>query len=140
MPARTFPIGEGFPTTITLTDAGVTFWEKTVEPLVSDGGEPVNTTSMRNVKVRTFSPRHLYQVDPVEITALYDGSFYSTLQNTSSGINKNQQIVTTLPDGTTITWWGYIQKAKFDAMEEGKEPLVHLTLVHTGRNNSGTGA
>jgi hypothetical protein len=124
---------DGYPTTINLSGAGVTFWEKTVQPIGIDGGEPIDTTTMRNESVRTKAPRHLYDVTPIQINAAYDPTVYTTIL---AQININQQIVTTMPDGATITWWGYLQKFIPEVNEEGKEPMAAITLVPTNVNAS----
>ena len=125
---------DGFPTIINLTGAGVTFWEKSVQPPGIDGGEPIETTTMRNTIVRTRGPRHLYDVTPVEISAAYDPTVYTTI---IANINENQEMVTTFPDGGTITWWGYLQRFVPESNEEGKQPVARITLVPTNRNSSG---
>jgi hypothetical protein len=125
---------DGFPTTITMTGAGVTFYEVTVQPPGIDGGEPINTTTMRNVDVRTFAGRHLYTLTPQEISVGYDPTAYDTIK---AAVNVNQSMVTTFPDGATLTWWGLLQKFVPEAMEEGKMPIARITLVPTNVNASG---
>jgi hypothetical protein len=124
---------DGFSTTITLTGAGTTFWEKTVQPPGIDGGEPIDTTTMRNEHLRTKWPRSLYDVTPMELNVAYDPTVYNTIK---SEVNKNQEMVTTLPDDTTITWWGYLKTFTPEALEEGKEPAARITLVPTNVNDS----
>lgn len=126
---------DGFPTIITLTGAGVTFWEKTVQPPGLDGGEPIDITTMRNTALRTKAPRHLYEMTPSELNVAYDPTAYDTIKST---INVNQEIVTTFPDGGTLTWWGYLKSFVPEANEEGKQPAARITLVPTNVNNSGT--
>jgi hypothetical protein len=127
-------LGDGFSTTITLTGAGVTFWEKTVQPPGLDGGEPVDTTTMRNTSVRTKAPRRLYEGSAMTVKASYDPTVYNSIK---AAINANQEIVTTFPDGGTLTFWGYLQKFAPDALEEGKQPEATITVVPTFTNASG---
>lgn len=124
---------DGFPTTIDLTGAGTTFWEKTVQPPGLEGGEPIDTTTMRNTAVRTKWHRSLYDITPMEMSVAYDPTVYDTIK---SAINNNREIVTTLPDGCTITWWGYLKTFTPEALEEGKEPMARITLVPTNVNDS----
>jgi hypothetical protein len=125
---------DGFPTTITLAGAGTTFWEKTVQPPGIDGGEAIETTTMRNTAVRTRGPRHLYDVSPVEVSAAYDPTAYTTI---IANVNVNQSIITTFPDGGTITWWGFLKSFIPESNEEGKQPVARITLIPTNRNSSG---
>lgn len=134
MPGVVERLRDGYPTTVDLTGAGVTFWEKSVQPPGFDGGEPIDTTTMRNSTVRTKAPRSLYDVTPVQIQAAYDPTVYDTI---SAQINVNQVIVTTMPDGATITWWGYLKSFIPEANEEGKEPMAAITLIPTNVNGSG---
>lgn len=126
---------DGYPTIINLSGAGVTFWEKSVQPVGLDGGEPIDTTTMRNTTVRTKAPRHLYDVTPIDVNAAYDPTVYDTIM---AQINLNQSITTTLPDGAIITWWGYLKSFIPEANEEGKEPMARLTFVPTNIDNDGS--
>ena len=129
---------DGYQTLINLsgapTGAGVTFWEKTVQPPGIDGGEPIDLTTMRNADVRTKAPRHLYDVTPVQVNASYDPTVYTVIL---AQVNINQLITTTMPDGATIVWWGYLQKFIPESNEEGKQPMAAITLIPTNINNSG---
>jgi hypothetical protein len=134
MPGIVERLRDGFPTTIDLTGAGTTFWEKTVQPPGIDGGEPINTTTMRNSSVRTKAPRSLYDVTPMQLSVAYDPTVYDTI---IAAVNVNQEIVTTFPDEGTVTWWGYLKSFVPEPNEEGKEPMASITLVPTNVNSSG---
>jgi len=134
MPGIVEPLHDGFPTTITLTGAGTTFWEDETQPPGIDGGEPIDITNMRNVTVRTKAPQHLYDVTPVQINAAYDPTAYDTIM---AQVNVNQSIVTNMPDGATITWWGYLKSFVPQAHRKGEQPKAAITLVPTNRNGSG---
>ncbi len=125
---------DGFPTTITLSGAGTTFWEKTVQPPGIDGGEPIEITTMRNASLRTRAPRHLYDVTPMELSVAYDPTAYDTIM---AAVNVNQEIVVTFPDEGTVTWWGFLKSFIPEANEEGKQPTARITLVPTNVNSSG---
>jgi hypothetical protein len=125
---------DGFPTIVTLTGAGVTFWEVTLQPPGIDGGEAIPTTTMRNSDLRTSAPRHLYGLTPSEISAAYDPTAYDSIL---AAVNINQSIIVTFPDGGTLTFWGFIQRFVPDANEEGRRPTARITIVPTNRNASG---
>ena len=125
---------DGFSTTVNITGAGVTFFEIETQPPGLDGGEPINITTMRNTALRTRAPRHLYDVTPVSIRAAYDPTVIDTIK---SIINSNRSIVTTMPDGATITWWGYLQRFIPEPNREGQQPVAAITLVPTNLNGTG---
>lgn len=129
------PLHDGFPTTITITGAGVTFWEKTVQPPGIDGGEPIEITNMRNASLRTRAPRHLYDVTPQRLTVGYDPTVYDTI---IANVNVNKEIVTNHPDGATTTWWGFLKSFVPGQNQEGQQPTADIELVPTNVNGSGT--
>lgn len=132
------PLREGFATTITFPGAGVTFWEvdeEGIEPIGFDGGAPIDLGTMRDSDpVRPKAPRTRYDVTDSELVVSYDPTFKNTIMDQ---INTNQQIVTTYPDQSTETWWGFLQKVKFDKLKSGAQPHATITLVATNRNASG---
>jgi hypothetical protein len=127
-------LDEGFPTKINLTGAGVTLYEKTVKPAGIDGGEPVNTTTMRNTAWRTFNARVLMSMTPMTTKVAYAVAAYTTL---TSSVNSNMLIVVTFPDDSTLSFWGYIQKFEPDDIAEGKQPEATITIQPTNQNGSG---
>ena len=124
----------GYPTTVDFPSAGVTFWEKTVQPPGLKGGEPIDTTTMRNTKLRTKGFRKLYEMTASELNVAYDPTVYDVIK---AQINENQQIVTTMPDGGTITWWGALTDFVPEPNEEGKEPMAKITLTPSNTDSSG---
>lgn len=137
MPGIVEGLKDGFPTTVAFTGLSgpnVTFWEIETQPPGIDGGEPINITTMRNTALRTRAPRHLYDVTPVSIRAAYDPTVYDTI---IANVNVNVEIITTMPDGATITWWGYLQRFVPEPNREGQQPVAAITLVPTNLNNSG---
>ena len=122
---------DGFPTTITISGAGTTFWEKTVQPPGIDGGAAIDITTMRNTSLRTKWPRKLYELSPVELSVAYDPTVYDTIK---AAINVNGAIVVTFPDHGTLTFYGYLQKFTPEANEEGKEPMARITIQPTNMN------
>lgn len=125
---------DGFPTTVTMTGAGTTFWEKTVQPPGLKGGEPIDTTTMRNTNLRTKGFRKLYELTAQELSVAYDPTAYDTIK---AAINVNQAMVTTFPDGATLTWWGALTDFIPESNEEGKQPIAKITLTPSNVNSSG---
>ena len=129
---------QGYPTTITIssywdsTGPNVTFWEKTVQPPGIDGGEPIDTTTMRNTAVRTKSPPVLYDMTPLNCNVAYDPTVYDSIM---SAINKNAEIVVVFPDGATLTFWGYLKSFTPQDITDTNEPVAAITIVPTNVNN-----
>jgi len=127
----------GFPTTITLsagTGPAVTFEEITVQPPGLDGGEPIDTTTMRNTAYRTKAPRALIEGTNGDMTVAYKLTAYDSIK---AQIKLNQLIVITFPDTGTLTFWGYLKTFTPDGLEQGKRPTAKITIVPTFTDNSG---
>jgi len=128
-------LDDGFPTTISFTGAGTTFEEITVQPPGFEGGEAIDTSTMRNTKYRTKAPRSLIEMTNGDLTVSYDPTAYDTF---ASLIQVNQLIVVTFPDLGTLTFYGYAKTFTPDALEEGKRPTAKVAIVAT--LTDGTGA
>lgn len=125
---------DGFKTTINLTGAGVTFYEKEVTPPDIDAGGPNDTTTMRTTTWRTKQPKKLKTLGAMSLKVSYDVAFYST---TVAQIGVNQAIVITFPDAHTLTFWGWLDKFKPDAIKEGEQPTAEIAIECSNQNNSG---
>lgn len=125
---------DGFKTTISLTGAGVTFFEKEVTPPDIDGGGPNDTTTMRNTTWRTKQPKKLKTLGKFSAKVAYDPAFYST---TVAQINVNQLITVTWPDGHSLSFWGWLNKFAPDPLKEGEQPTASIELECSNQNNSG---
>lgn len=109
--------------------------EKTVTPPGMSGGGPIDITTMRNIALRTKSPKHLQQMDDMALTAAYDPDAYVVAFN--SLINVNQEITVTFPDLSTLTFWGYLNEFKPQEHREGEQPLANLAIICTNVDDSG---
>lgn len=141
--ARGTPAGkkldEGFSTKVAFARlATFSVWEKTVQPPGVDSGEPVETTTMHNLIWRTQNPRKLKTLTPHSFKAAYDPNMYNQVINTLIGINGS--ITVTYPDGSTLDYYGYLQKIEPDQIEEGKQPEATVTIVPTNVDTSGAEA
>jgi len=125
---------QGYPTTIDLTGADVTFWEKTVQPPGIDGGEPIDTTTMRNDAVRTAAPHVLYSLTPLNCNVAYDPTVYDSILG---AINDNDEFVVTFPDEGTLTFWGYLKSFIPQELTQDDEPMAAIVIVPTNINASG---
>lgn len=124
---------DGYKTTISLTGAGTTFEEKTVQPPGLSGGDMIDTTSMRNNEWRTKYPRQLVTATECPITVSYDPSLYNSIIDS---LNDNQSIVITFPDNSTLTFWGALRQFQPNANTEGEQPQATITIEPTNMDGS----
>lgn len=122
-------LDDGYQTLITLTvDPDISFWEKTVTPPGWDGGDPIETSTMHNTEVRTFSLRSLKTLTPVTLTAAYDPV---ALDQIRAVVNVETTVTVTHPDGSTIAFYGGLTKADPSDCAEGAQPEITITIQPT---------
>lgn len=108
--------------------------EKTVKPPGYDGGDEIDTTTMRNETVRTFAPRSLLTLTESTFTAAYDPDVMPELE---AMINVNQLITVTYPDLSTLAFWGYLKTAEPSDHEEGSQPTLECSIIPTNEDENG---
>ncbi len=131
--ARVTPVGihldDGFPTVYSFErDTNISFWEKSVKPSGQDGGDPIPTSNMFNVTFHTMAPRSLKKSTEATITAAYDPVVKDDI---AALINRPGSITEHYPDGSTYTYFGYLQKVEFSDMKEGEQPELTATICVT---------
>ncbi len=127
---------DGYQTLISFALApSVPFKEIEVQPPGLDSNGALDTTTMRNIRYRTMQPKHLVTATEMKCTAQYDSVMYNTIVATLIG--KNGQITVTLPDGHTLTIWGWLDKLVPNAHKEGEFVKAELTIHPSNQDNSG---
>lgn len=131
--ARVAPTGihleDGFSTLITLaTDTNIELWEKTVKPPGIDGGDSIPQTTMHNTAWRTMAPRQLKTLTETTTTCAYDPLIYTSIL---ASVNIPTTITVTFPDGTTLAFYGYLQKFEPSDLKEGEQPEATVTITPT---------
>jgi hypothetical protein len=107
--------------------------EKEVQPPSVDGGGMVDTTTMVNNRWRTRQPKRLMTLDDMKLQVSYDPIIYSLVVG---NINKNGIIIVNFPDGSTLAFWGWVDKMVPQALKEGEFPLAELTIHCGNQDNS----
>ena len=131
----TLRLDDGFSTTITLTTpATVKFYEKTVTPPAIDGGGPNDTTTMRNVAWRTKAPKKLKTLTQSQTTVAYDPEVYD---NILAALNLNQSIDIDFPDGSRLTFFGWIDKFTPGEVTEGEQPTATIVIEISNQDAAG---
>lgn len=131
--ARGTPSGillkQGFPSKLTFANnTTLSVWEKKVKPPGLDGGEAIEQTTMFNTLYRTFAARTLITMTPLNLSGAYDPNLFVLLL---AQINIEQVLTLTFPEGTTLAFYGYLQKADFNELAEGVQPEISLTIQPT---------
>lgn len=128
-------IDDGFASAFAFSaDPNVSLWEMEVQIPPIDGGDPIDTTTMRNVKYRTSDARKLVKLGETKHTCRYRAATYNDLLTL---VNLPGSITIWLPDGTAvnngsnISFFGHISNADFKAFKEGEPPEVEITIVCT---------
>lgn len=131
--ARIDPVGikldDGYRCLIALAaDLDVSFWEKTVQPPGVDGGDSIEQTTMHNDDWRTMSARALKTLTESSATVAYDPNVYN---NILALINVETTVTIHFPDGSTLAFYGYLQKFEPSELQEGEQPEASITIVPT---------
>lgn len=131
--ARTTPVGlklnDGFSTKIAFAaDPDISFWEKTVQPPGWDGGDAIDVTTMHNTTYRTFAARALVTLTESSLTVMYDPACYTQIR---AIINVETSISVHFPDGSTLTFYGYLRSFEVGDHVEGEPPEATIVIQPT---------
>ncbi len=133
-------INDGHPTTVEFSSgvSGIVFselmFEKEVTPPGVSAGGANDTSTMRNAVWRTMQPKSLKTLSPMSFTAAYDPAVFDEIV-AMAGVN--QSIVVTFADGSTLTFWGWLDDFTPNAIVEGEQPTADVTVVPSNQNGSG---
>lgn len=128
-------IDDGFSTTVSFgLSPTVKFWEKQVTPPSITGGGSNDTTTMRNTTWRTLAPKQLKSLGQAKLSAAYDPAVYTDIL---SMIQVNQLITVTFPDGSTYSFYGWVDEFTPGAIAEGSQPTADVTIICSNQNESG---
>lgn len=120
---------DGYSTLYTFAlDANIELWEKTVKPPGLDGGDAIDTTTMHNVDLRTFSPRNLVTMTEGTFKAAYDPVVYTSVLQ---AVNRRDTVTARFPDGSTVAFYGYLRMFEPDEHQEGTMPEATVTIQPT---------
>ncbi len=130
---RQTPVGiklkDGYSSLVTFaTDPDVSLWEKRITPPGIDGGEAIEQTTMHNTAWRTFAPRGLKTLTEFTFTAAYDPDAINQLY---ALVNVETTVTVRFPDGSTLAFYGYLQKMEPEELTEGEQPELTVTVTPT---------
>jgi hypothetical protein len=128
-------LDDGHATIVTLSEAPtIKLYEKEVTPPGMSAGGPIDTTTMRNVGWRTFSPRQLMTLTPTTATVAYATEAIPVLYDL---VGVLQQITVTFPDGSSVEFWGWIESFTPGSNVEGEQPTASITFQPSNTNADG---
>lgn len=131
--ARTTPAGikldDGYTCKKAFTaDPDVSFWEKSNKPPGIDGGEAIDTTTFFNATYRTMAARALKTLTVSTVKAAYDPN---VINNILALVNVEGSVTDHFPDGSTLSYYGFLKSIEFDELVEGQQPECTITVVPT---------
>lgn len=127
---------DGYQTFLSFSLApSVPFKEKEVQPPGMDSLGELDTTTMRNVRWRTKQPKKLITATEIKMVAQYDPVMFDTIRDTLIG--QNGTIAVTMPDGSVLTIWGWLDKVVPNTHKEGEFVTAEMTVHCSNQNNSG---
>lgn len=123
------PLQDGYQTKIVFgEDPNISFWETSINPPAIEGGDPIDTTTMYNIDWFTKAAQSLKDLQPFTLTAGWDPDLYDEADNL---INVEGEITVLFPDGSTLDFFGYMQRFEPQELVRGTFPLCTITVVPT---------
>lgn len=125
-------LGDGFKTLISFTnDLDIALWADEITPPGWEGDEPVETTTMANDVLRTYSPGSLARIPDATYTALYDPAVYDQVM---AIINDPTTITYRFPNQDTYALYGYLRSFVPDALSRGNRAQATVTVTFTNQD------
>lgn len=138
-------LDDGFPTFIeflgnSTVDAfgigGNLLWEKRVKPPGWMGGGGVDTTTMRNKRLRTLAPKRLKTLTEFSAVCAYDPILYD-VDGFDVMIQVNQECQLRWSDESTLTFWGWLDEAEAAEITEATQPEINIKVIPGNTDEDG---
>ena len=128
-------IKDGFSTTITFAfNPSVRFCEKEVTPPSIEGGGENDTSTMKNLALRTKSPKKLKTLGEASLLVAYETIVYDDI---FALVNQNNLITITFPDGSKLAFFGWLDSFAPGAFVEGEQPTADITIIASNEDAAG---
>lgn len=128
-------LDDGFQTLIHFqNNPTVKFYERDVTPPGYSTGPMIDTTNMRNRRLRTMSFRKLKSLTPVQATVQYMSDVMDP-DEVWAMLGVNQQITIEYPDNSFLQFWGGISDFIPSGASEGNLMTASITVQPTNQNN-----
>lgn len=115
----------------------IKIWEIEVQPPGYDGGEPIDTTTLRSTSKRTVRPRALTSTTRSACTFAYA---VSALEDIQDMINIEQIITITYPPDADLaeeSFPGFMKSFIPTGLSEGNRPTASVEIVCTNQDEDG---
>lgn len=110
-------------------DPDVSFWEKEVQPSGLDSGGGIDANSMHNTLYRMMRAKSLISTPDITTLVSYDPNVYNNI--ISNLIKQEGSVTVQFADGSTVDFFGFLDKFIPAVMREGEEPEATITIVQT---------
>ncbi len=107
--------------------------EKTVTPPGVDNTGSIDITTMRNAQWRTKFPKQLMTLTAMTFTVSYDPGFYASIVAMTGQIDV---ITVYFPDGSTLAFYGFVDKIIPGENKEGEFPTATMTIEPTNMDET----
>jgi hypothetical protein len=118
-----YRVSIGFSTNLT-----VKLWEISIKPPGIDGGDSINVTTQWESTWEAHAARALKRMTDGTFKFGYDPAFWSSIV---ALVNVEQTITLGLPNGGTLTFYGYAKSFEFDELQNGTMPTGTGAFVAT---------
>lgn len=130
---RVTPVGimleDGFSSKIAFArDPDISLWEKSMKPPGAEGGDAIEQTTMHNLVYRTMASRALITLTESTMKCAFDMQVYSQI---IALINQPGAITQHFPDGSKLSYFGFLKNFEPDELQEGTQPEASCTIVPT---------
>lgn len=131
-----FKMPDGYQSLFAFKNAsGIQLWMQTNKFGGYDGGDKIPTSTMFNIAWRTFAARKLKTKDDSTSKCAFDPDVFNPT-GTGGGIvvtiNDDSETITEFfPDGSTLAYWGFLNKFMNPEFKEGDFPTADVTIVCT---------
>lgn len=132
---------DGYSTTITLANLDSSAFiavleEKSLTPPGVDGGDAIDTTTMRNNNYKTKAAQSLKEMLNASFTAAYNPEAYNDIVGE---INVVQKITVSFPGSLgEIVFWGFVKSFTPNEHTPGEQPTAEIEIVPTSENSAGS--
>jgi hypothetical protein len=128
-------LDDGHSSTIMFSDdPTIRLFEKEVTPPAFQSGGPIDTTTMRNIRYRTNSPKKLITNGQMSSTVAYATESYPRIQTM---LGRNQLVTVLFPDGAHIMFWGWLDSFAPGALAEGAQPTAAVVVQPSNHDDDG---
>jgi hypothetical protein len=111
------------------------FWELVPKFGGVDGGAPIKLSSMRNTLWHTAAARTLLMAEDTEVEVSFQPDLWNKV--VSHLLNQNGSVTEWFPDGSSLSYYGWLGKLGQMSMQEGELPKCGITIHKSCRDASG---